>query len=214
MFSKKVSNTNPKLPAASLFFYLVAFVLYMVTINANYLFSYNIDRYVKADFKVGFGIFSFCGKVDLNVVDVSSCVGVPKNWNGNGPAISRFQNFAIVSGVLGGVGIVVMVVHQLTIRYKLASLSDKVNKFIAVLSPLLLLLSGVFFVLCMTTFTTFSGDIVPGGWLADVAIQAATQFGFLEFKFYIKYYLGFASAGFSFLSGFVAGAVAIQTIRK
>ena len=66
----------------------------------------------------------------------------------------------------------------------------------------------------MTTFTTFSGAIVPGGWVADIAIQAASKLGYLEFKFYIKYYLGFASAGFSFLSGFVAGAVAIQTIIK
>ena len=81
-FSKKVPKTNPKLPAASLFFYLVAFLLYMVTINANYLFSYDIDRVLSPDFKVGFGIFSFCGKVDLNVVDVTSCIEIPKNWNG------------------------------------------------------------------------------------------------------------------------------------
>ena len=74
-----------------------------------------------------------------------------KLFKGNGPAISRFQNFAVVSGVLGGVGIVVMVIHQLTIRYKLASLSEKVNKFLAVLSPLLLLLSGKTFVLVMKT---------------------------------------------------------------
>jgi len=215
MFSKKVSNTNPKLPAASLFFYLVAFILYMVTINANFLFAYDIQKLIKRNsFTVGFGIFTFCSKVDLGVVDISSCGEIPENWNGNGPVISRFQNFAVVSGVLGGVGIVVMVIHQLTVRYKLASLSDKVNKFFAVLSPLLLLLSGVFFVLCLTTFTTFSGEIAPGGWFARKALQFASQLGYLEFQFFIQYYLGFASAGFSFLSGFAAGAVAYQTIRK
>jgi len=216
MFSKKVSNTNPKLPAVSLFFYLVAFVLYMVTINANFLFVYDIrHKYLSGkNFQLGFGIFTLCGNVNLGVVDLSSCGEVPENWNGNGPAISRFQNFAVVSGVLGGVGIVVMVIHQLTIRYKLASLSEKVNKFFAVLSPLLLLLSGVFFVLCLTTFTTFSGEIAPGGFFARIALQIASQLGYLEFQFFIQYYLGFASAGFSFLSGFAAGAVAIQTIRK
>merc|ERR1719206_790818 len=184
MFSKKVSNNNPKLPAVSLFFYLVAFVLYMVTINANFLFVYDIRHKILSgkNFQLGFGIFTFCGNVNL--------------------------------GVVGGVGIVVMVIHQLTIRYKLASLSEKVNKFFAVLSPLLLLLSGVFFVLCLTTFTTFSGEIAPGGWFARIALQIASQLGYLEFQFFIQYYLGFASAGFSFLSGFAAGAVAIQTIRK
>ena len=84
MFPKKVSNNNPKLPAVSLFFYLVAFVLYMVTINANFLFVYDIrHKYLSGkNFQLGFGIFTLCGNVNLGVVDLSSCGEVPENWNG------------------------------------------------------------------------------------------------------------------------------------
>merc|ERR1719309_1118037 len=88
-------------------------------------------------------------------------------------------------------------------RDKLVCVNGKVKKMVAILPPLFLLVSGMFIIISLTTFSAFMDVIFPKKF--RFYSRRAKNFGFFEWK--TPYILGYVGVGLSIVSFFLTVSV-------